>query len=123
MTVERVTATEAAKALLAEIVDDHGPVIFVQSGGCCDGSSPMCFKDGDYMIGSRDIKLGEIEGAPVYISESLFEIWRHSQMILDASEGHGAGFSLDTGRGKCFLSRARVFTDDEYEALKAIEAA
>ncbi|MCA0044365.1 DUF779 domain-containing protein [Celeribacter litoreus] len=123
MTIDRVIATEAAKELLAEIVADHGPVIFVQSGGCCDGSSPMCFKDGDYMIGSRDVKLGEIEGAPVYISESLFEIWRNSQMILDAGKGHGAGFSLDTGRGKCFLSKARVFTDEEYEALKAVESA
>lgn len=114
MPVERVIATEAARRLLADIVSDHGPVIFVQSGGCCDGSSPMCFKEGDYLIGSRDVKLGEVDGTPVWIPESLFEIWKHSQMILDATPGHGAGFSLDTGRGMCFLSKARVFTDEEW---------
>lgn len=123
MTVERVVATDAAKELLAEIKADHGEVIFVQSGGCCDGSSPMCFKKGDYMIGSRDVLLGTVEGADVWISASLFEIWRNSQMILDAGQGHGAGFSLDTGRGKCFLSNARVFTDEEYLALEKAEAA
>jgi len=117
MIPDRVIATPAARALLAEIVTDHGPVMFVQSGGCCDGSSPMCYKKGDYLIGLRDVKLGEIEGAEVWISESLFEIWRYSQMVLDAAPGHGAGFSLDTGRGQCFLSRSRLFSDDEAAAL------
>jgi uncharacterized protein (DUF779 family) len=122
MPIDRVTMTDAARALLADIVVEHGPVMFVQSGGCCDGSSPMCFKEGDYIIGARDIKLGEVEGAPVWISESLFEIWKHSQMILDAGPGNGAGFSLDTGRGTCFLSRARVFTDEEWAEFEAVEA-
>ncbi|WP_417272758.1 DUF779 domain-containing protein [Celeribacter halophilus] len=122
MPIDRVTMTDAARALLADIVAEHGPVMFVQSGGCCDGSSPMCFKEGDYIIGVRDIKLGEVEGAPVWISESLFEIWKHSQMILDAGPGNGAGFSLDTGRGTCFLSRARVFTDEEWAEFEAVEA-
>ncbi|WP_417256219.1 DUF779 domain-containing protein [Celeribacter halophilus] len=122
MPIDRVTMTDAARALLADIVAEHGPVMFVQSGGCCDGSSPMCFKEGDYIIGVRDIKLGEVEGAPVWISESLFEIWKHSQMILDAGLGNGAGFSLDTGRGTCFLSRARVFTDEESAEFEAVEA-
>ncbi|WP_417253273.1 DUF779 domain-containing protein [Celeribacter sp.] len=122
MPIDRVTMTDAARALLADIVAEHGPVMFVQSGGCCDGSSPMCFKEGDYIIGARDIKLGEVEGAPVWISENLFEIWKHSQMILDAGPGNGAGFSLDTGRGTCFLSRARVFTDEEWAEFEAVEA-
>ncbi|MEG3660803.1 DUF779 domain-containing protein [Celeribacter halophilus] len=122
MPIDRVTMTDAARALLADIVAEHGPVMFVQSGGCCDGSSPMCFKEGDYIIGAGDIKLGEVEGAPVWISESLFEIWKHSQMILDAGPGNGAGFSLDTGRGTCFLSRARVFTDEEWAEFEAVEA-
>ena len=113
MPPERVILTDAARALLSEIVAEHGPVMFVQSGGCCDGSSPMCFKDGDYRIGARDVKLGEVDGAPVWISESLFEIWRHSQMILDAGPGQGAGFSLDAGRGRCFLSKARLWTREE----------
>lgn len=119
MLIPRVVATESALSLLGEIKADHGPVIFVQSGGCCDGSSPMCFKEGDYMIGSRDVNLGSVGGADVWISESLFEIWKHSQMILDAGPGHGAGFSLDTGRGTCFLSKARVFSDDELAQLEA----
>ncbi|WP_417261228.1 DUF779 domain-containing protein [Celeribacter sp.] len=121
MPLDRVILTDAARSLLDEIVAEHGPVMFVQSGGCCDGSSPMCYKDGDYLIGARDIKLGEVAGAPVWISESLFEIWRHSQMILDAGPGHGAGFSLDTGRGRCFLSRSRVFTDEEWAEIEAAE--
>ncbi|WP_417243931.1 DUF779 domain-containing protein [Celeribacter sp.] len=119
MTVERVVATEAALALLADIRADHGDVMFVQSGGCCDGSSPMCYKEGDFKVGPRDVHLGDVAGAPVWISESLFEIWRHSQMILDAGAGNGAGFSLDTGRGTCFHSKARLFTDEESAQLSA----
>ncbi|WP_417259700.1 DUF779 domain-containing protein [Celeribacter sp.] len=119
MTVDRVVATEAALALLDEIRADHGDVIFVQSGGCCDGSSPMCYKEGDYLIGSRDVHLGDVAGVPVWISETLFEIWRNSQMILDAGDGNGAGFSLDTGRGRCFHSKSRLFTDEEYAQLSA----
>ncbi|ATG48006.1 acetaldehyde dehydrogenase [Celeribacter ethanolicus] len=122
MPVARVLATEAALDLLSEITAEHGPVVFVQSGGCCDGSSPMCYRKGDYLIGMRDVKLGEVEGAAVWISASLFEIWKHSQMILDAGPGHGAGFSLDTGRGRCFLSKARVFSDAEWAELAASEA-
>ncbi|WP_460275122.1 DUF779 domain-containing protein [Celeribacter sp. ULVN23_4] len=121
MAIERVVATDAALDLLSEIIEEHGPVVFVQSGGCCDGSAPMCLRQGDYLIGSRDIKLGEIAGAEVWISPSLFEIWKHSQLILDAGQGHGAGFSLDTGRGRCFLSKARVFTDEEWAELEASE--
>ena len=117
MTIPRVIATDAGLALLDEIRRDHGDVMFVQSGGCCDGSSPMCYKAGDYIVGSRDIHLGDVAGAPVWISQSLFEIWRNSQMILDAGKGFGAGFSLDTGRGKCFLSKSRLFTEAENAQL------
>lgn len=119
MRIERVVATDAARALLAEIRADHGDVMFVQSGGCCDGSAPMCFRDGDYKVGASDILLGAVDGAEVWISSALFEIWRDSQMILDAGDGHGAGFSLDTGRGRCFQSRSRRFSDAEQAALDA----
>ena len=115
----RVLATDAAKALLEEIVADHGPVLFHQSGGCCDGSSPMCYPVGDFRIGDADVKLGEIDGASVYISASQFEAWKHTQLILDVVPGRGGMFSLDNGREKRFLSRARAFREQELAALSS----
>src|SRR4051812_10107551 len=80
--VKRVEATAAALELLEEIKAEHGPVLFHQSGGCCDGSSPMCYPQGDFIVGDRDVLLGTIADAPVYISESQYEAWRHTQLIL-----------------------------------------
>ncbi|WP_058316173.1 DUF779 domain-containing protein [Cognatishimia activa] len=117
----RVSATDAARALLNEIRADHGDVLFHQSGGCCDGSSPMCYQVGDFYIGSSDVKLGEIDGAEVYISGPQFEAWKHTQLILDAVDGRGGMFSLDNGREKRFLTRSRLFSEDELEALPAVE--
>lgn len=117
----RVSATDAARALLNEIRTDHGDVLFHQSGGCCDGSSPMCYQVGDFYIGSSDVKLGEIDGAEVYISGPQFEAWKHTQLILDAVDGRGGMFSLDNGREKRFLTRSRLFSEDELEALPAVE--
>lgn len=113
----RVTATEAARALIAEIREDHPEILFHQSGGCCDGSSPMCYPADDFKVGERDVKLGDIDGVPVYISESQFEAWRHTQLILDVVPGRGGMFSLDNGRERRFLTRSRVFTEDEMVAL------
>jgi uncharacterized protein len=103
-----VTFTEAARQLLAEIVADHGPVMFHQSGGCCDGSSPMCYAIGDFIVGDRDIKLGEVDGAPFYISESQGAAWSGSDLIIDVVPGRGGMFSLDNGREKRFLTRSTV---------------
>lgn len=114
---DRVRATDAACALIEEIRRDHPDILFHQSGGCCDGSSPMCYPVDDFKIGERDVKLGEVSGVPVYISGSQFEAWKHTQLILDVVAGRGGMFSLDNGREKRFLTRSRVFTEDELAAL------
>lgn len=113
----RVTATPAARDLIAEIRKDHPDILFHQSGGCCDGSSPMCYPVSDFRVGEVDICLGAIDGVKVYISESQFEAWKHTQLILDVVPGRGGMFSLDNGRERRFLSRARTFTDAELAAL------
>ncbi len=108
MDEDQVTATPAALELLAEIVADHGPVMFLQSGGCCDGSSPMCYAQGDFRLGERDVKLGEIGGMPFYISASQYEAWKHTKLIIDAIPGRGGMFSLDNGRERRFLTRSEI---------------
>jgi uncharacterized protein (DUF779 family) len=105
---DKVTATPAALRLLAAIVADHGPVLFHQSGGCCDGSSPMCFAVGDFIIGDHDVKLGEIGGAPFYISGSQYEVWKHTDLVIDVVPGRGGMFSLDNGREQRFLTRSTI---------------
>lgn len=106
--LDKVTATPEALALLAEIVADHGPVLFHQSGGCCDGSSPMCYPAGEFLIGDRDVKMGEIGGMPFYISGSQYEAWKHTDLLIDVVKGRGGMFSLDNGREKRFLTRSTI---------------
>jgi uncharacterized protein (DUF779 family) len=113
----RVTATDAARRLIADIRQDYPEILFHQSGGCCDGSSPMCYPADDFRVGERDVKLGEIDGVPVYISASQFEAWKHTQLILDVVPGRGGMFSLDNGREQRFLTRSRVFDAGELLAL------
>lgn len=115
--VNRVTATPAALALIAEISAEHGPVLFHQSGGCCDGSSPMCYPAGEFRIGDGDILLGHVGGAPVYIGRAQGEAWAHTQLIIDVVPGRGGMFSLDNGREVRFLTRGRVFSAEELAAL------
>jgi uncharacterized protein (DUF779 family) len=105
---EQVEATEAALQLIKEIVADHGPVIFHQSGGCCDGSSPMCYAEGDLIIADHDVLMGEIGGAPFYIGGAQFEAWKHTRLIIDVIDGRGGMFSLDNGRGKRFITRSEL---------------
>ena len=119
--MDRVSATPAALALLAEIQAEHGPVLFHQSGGCCDGSSPMCYPQDDFIVGDRDVKLGEIGGVPVYIGAAQFEAWRRTRLIIDVVPGRGGMFSLDNGRERRFLTRSRAFTDDEMARLDEVE--
>jgi hypothetical protein len=121
-TPDRVMATPAALALIAELRERHGPLLFHQSGGCCDGSSPMCYPQSDFIIGDRDVKLGEIGGAPVYIGGAQFEVWRHTQLIIDVVPGRGGMFSLDNGTERRFLTRSRAFSGEETCALPAISA-
>jgi len=118
----RVTATAAARALIAEIRRDHPEILFHQSGGCCDGSSPMCYPADDFAVGAGDVRLGAIDGVPVYIGGGQFERWRHTQLILDVVPGRGGMFSLDNGRERRFLTRSRVFDEDELARLAETEA-
>lgn len=118
----RVLATDAALALIDKVRSKHGPVMFHQSGGCCDGSAPMCFPQGEFVVGDYDRLLGEIGGAPFYISGPQFEYWQHTQLIIDVVPGRGGMFSLEGPEGLRFLTRSRLFTDDEWAALEAIES-
>ena len=113
----RALITAAAAELLHRLQERHGPVMFHQSGGCCDGSSPMCYPDGEFIVGDRDVLLGVLEGAPVWISGPQFETWKHTQLVIDVVPGRGGGFSLETPEGMRFLSRGRAFTDAENELL------
>lgn len=113
----RVLATEKALELIREIQQDYPDILFHQSGGCCDGSSPMCYPANEYRVGETDVKLGEIGGVPVYISASQYEVWKHTQLIIDVVPGRGGMFSLDNGREKRFLTRSRLFNGEEACAL------
>ncbi|GEN53368.1 DUF779 domain-containing protein [Halobacillus faecis] len=116
--VERVKATDAALDLIERLKEKHGPLLFHQSGGCCDGSSPMCYEEGDLMIGSQDVLLGRIGDTPFYINKKQYDYWKHTQLIIDVVEGRGGMFSLEGVEGKRFLTRSRAFTDEEYKELK-----
>ena len=118
MDVSQVVATEAALNLIGRLVAKHGPVMFHQSGGCCDGSAPMCYQQGELLVGDQDRLLGEIGGMPFYISASQFEYWKHTQLIIDVVPGRGGMFSLEGPEGERFLTRSRLFTDAEWEALQ-----
>jgi len=115
---QQVLTTPAAVALMETLRAKHGPLMFHQSGGCCDGSSPMCYPLGEFMTGDSDVLLATIEGAPFYMSKSQFEYWKHTQLILDVVPGRGGMFSLDGPEGVRFLIRSRVFTDSEIAALR-----
>ena len=105
----KVIATPAALGLIKELKIKYGEeLLFHQSGGCCDGSSPMCFQKSDYIVGDRDVKLGEIGGVPFFMNEDQYEKWKHTDLIIDAVEGIGGMFSLDNGTGKRFLTKSEV---------------
>ena len=116
---QQVITTPAAVALIEKLRAKHGPVMFHQSGGCCDGSSPMCYPLGEFMTGDSDVQLGTVEGAPFFISRPQFEYWKHTQLILDVVTGRGGMFSLENGEGVRFLIRSKVFTDEEIGTLRA----
>jgi uncharacterized protein (DUF779 family) len=119
-TITRVTATAAALALIQTLQERHGPLLFHQSGGCCDGSSPMCFPRGEFLIGGSDVLLGDIGGQPFYMSESQFEYWMHTHLIIDVVPGRGGMFSLEGPEGRRFLTRSRLFTDEEFAQLAPV---
>ena len=115
----RVTATESALAMIDELRERHGPLMFFQSGGCCDGSTPMCYPAGELNISDTDVYLGNLNGAPFYMGLEQFEYWEHTQLIIDVVAGNGGMFSLDNGTGRRFLTRSRLFTDEEFQLLNA----
>jgi uncharacterized protein len=122
-TTARVALTPQAAELLVRLTDIHGPLMFHQSGGCCDGSAPMCYPDGDFTIGGHDVHLGdlEVEGLePIafYMSGSQFEYWKHTHLTVDVVTGRGSGFSVEAPEGVRFIIRSRLFSDDEWRALE-----
>lgn len=122
--VERVIATETALALIERLKAKHGAqLMFFQSGGCCDGSAPMCYLIGELTVGRYDFLLGSIGGCEFFISQSQYEYWQNSQLIIDVTEGHGSTFSLEGPEGVCFLTRSKLFSDDEREALAPVSPA
>ncbi|VFU10910.1 UDP-glucose 4-epimerase [Methylocella tundrae] len=119
--VERVVATEKAVELIGRLKAAHGALLFHQSGGCCDGSSAMCFPLNEFRTGPSDVLLGEIAGCPVYIGAEQFELWSHTQLIIDVVKGRGAGFSLESPEGVRFLTRGHVFTEAETKELAPLQ--
>ena len=116
----RILVTPAAEALIASLVASHGPLMFHQSGGCCDGSAPMCFTRGEFRVGGQDVLLGQIAGdTPVWIGAAQFEYWRHTQVTIDVVPGRGSGMSLEAPEGLRFIVRSRIFSDAEVALLDA----
>jgi len=109
MEINRVDITPEAVTVLRQLVAEHGPVMFHQSGGCCDGSAPMCYPAHEFRIGNYDVHLGDVDGTPVYIGGQQFEMWQHTQLLIDVVPGRGSGFSLEAPLGVRFLTRSRVF--------------
>jgi len=118
--IPRVTATDAAVTLIERLRQQHGPVLFHQSGGCCDGSSPMCYPVGEFIIGDSDILLGRIADADFFINGPQFEYWQYTHLIIDVVPGRGGMFSLENGHDLRFLTRSRIYSDDELERLAPI---
>ena len=117
MSVERVSVTKDAEEVIQKLKQRYGDLMFHQSGGCCDGSSPMCFEDGDFKTGDSDVKLGEICGCEFYMSADQYEYWKHTHLTVDITEGRGASFSLEIPMGIRFVIKSRLLTDEEMQAL------
>ncbi|WP_224996038.1 DUF779 domain-containing protein [Cesiribacter sp. SM1] len=121
MSVARVDITQSAREVIDRLRAMHGPLMFHQSGGCCDGSQPMCFEDGEFKIGESDVLLGEVYGCKFYMSRDQFEYWKHTHLTLDTTPGRGSSFSLEIPLGIRFLIRSRLFTEEEMAQLEAVE--
>ncbi len=122
MDTRKVIATDQALALIKKLQGLHGPLMFHQSGGCCDGSAPMCYPAGEFRVGGQDVLLGEIGECQFYIGAAQYEYWKHTQLVIDAVPGRGGGFSLDASERVRFITRSRPFTDEESAALWPLES-
>jgi len=123
MSAERLAVTPAAAEILERLKEEHGELVFNQSGGCCDGSAPMCYAKDDFYMPSRNIKLGEISGVEFFMAEDQFKYFKHSHITIDVKEEKGAfgnSFSLEIDLGYQFLTKSRIFTDEEYNSLEEI---
>jgi len=117
MEVQRVAITEKAKDLVKQLKEKHGELIFHQSGGCCDGSAPMIFEEGDMYLDDSDVLLGELEGVNYYMNQDQFEYWKHTHLTVDITEGRGSSFSLEIPLGFRFIIRSRILTEQENSIL------
>jgi uncharacterized protein (DUF779 family) len=122
MPIERVLITEEAKKMLDKLRAQHGPLMFHQSGGCCDGSQPMCFEKGDFKVGGSDIWMGEVYGCDFFMNSDQFEYWKHTQLILDVTPGRGSSFSLEIPLGLRFFIHSRLFTEEEQRNLAPVKS-
>ena len=118
--LHRVDITDDARSLVLRLVVQHGPLLFHQSGGCCDGSSPMCFPRGEFRVSDRDVYLGQVADTPFYMGSDQFEYWKHTHLLIDVVPGRGGGFSVEAPEGVRFLVRSRVFSDAELAELTPI---
>lgn len=118
--IKRIIATEKAARLIDQLSQLHGPLMFHQSGGCCDGSQPMCFAEGEFRIGSSDVCLGVVEGCRFYMAADQFEYWKHTQLILNVTPGRGSSFSLEIPLGVRFFIESRLFCEDELSRLEPL---
>ena len=115
--IPRVLVTDEAKKIIAELRSKYGELMFHQSGGCCDGSSPMCYEAGEFLVGSSDVWLGAIDGCDFYMAKDQFEFWQHTELTIDITPGRGASFSLEIPLGLRFVTKSRVFTYEESQNL------
>jgi len=115
--IPRVKVTDEAKKVIAELRAKHGELMFHQSGGCCDGSSPMCYEAGEFLVGRSDVWLGEIDSCDFYMAKDQFEFWKHTELTIDVTPGRGASFSLEIPLGLRFVTKSRVFSLEESESL------
>ena len=121
MPTQRVLVSDEAKAVIDQLRASHGPLMFHQSGGCCDGSSPMCYAEGDFRLGRSDVKIGEIHGVPFYIERQQFEYWKHTQLTVDVTPGRGSSFSIEIPLGVRFIVDSQMYTDAEADDLAPVE--
>ena len=117
--IQRVLVTDEAKRVIDSLRDRHGPLMFHQSGGCCDGSSPMCFPEGELMLNDTDVHLGTIHGCDFHMSKDQFEYWKHTQLTIDVVKGRGSSFSLEIPLGLRFVVKSRIFSPEELDVLEA----
>jgi len=120
--IPRVKITPEATAVIEQLCSKNGELMFHQSGGCCDGSSPMCYPKGEFIVGSSDVWLGEVAGCDFYMAKDQFEFWQHTELTIDVVEGRGASFSLEIPLGVRFVTKSRVFTYEESQNLTPTHA-